>query len=511
MDKKALRTLLDDILSGKELVPLFMTSGYPPSAIYRAFKGLLQNPDRPFLKKVAAKYRVDPQYLLDRIDYYISEIDRFKEINPYSILGLTYQAKDYEIHKKWKELLKTWHPDKKRGGSKALEVTQEINEAYEILRNPEARKEYDRKYMPLLAIVRDIDEHTAEVNEEETGKEKGHIKKVMWLFLLIAAVVVAGYHYSHREKEGSVKMANGSVTELLNASTKKKQGYLKAGENGTIRPRGAAGEGLHKQCKVKVTLLYPKGSKAKRISERKVMPDKVKKVKRETCARRNMPRRLSALKTNPPLFVVSNKKDRHGHVVQERTRNTLQRSREGKRRKKTAHLFLVKMAEIIPGTFPCAVAYGKVDMNKVYNNYNNDREAKPEKRAVAGEAGQSGTLGVMDKVIAVTDRYAEYYREGDCTSLFTLFSKSAVENGVPIKAVLRNYRTLFRCFKVVDFRFPKKQIIKKNDGYDLVCNYTISYRKYNQGDIYKRQGEITFSIIKEEGLYLINKVVYKGR
>lgn len=57
----------------------------------------------------------------------------------YSILGIDKMATEAEIKKSYYKAAKKVHPD--TGGSK--EKMQEINQAYEILSNPESRKKYD--------------------------------------------------------------------------------------------------------------------------------------------------------------------------------------------------------------------------------------------------------------------------------------------------------------------------------------------------------------------------------
>src|ERR1041384_5530595 len=60
----------------------------------------------------------------------------------YKILGVPRTATDDEIRKSFRKLAREFHPDvaKKAG---AEEKFKEINEAYEVLGDPEKRKKYD--------------------------------------------------------------------------------------------------------------------------------------------------------------------------------------------------------------------------------------------------------------------------------------------------------------------------------------------------------------------------------
>ena len=62
----------------------------------------------------------------------------------YEILGVSKDATDEEIKKKYRELAKKYHPDKNKGDKYAEEKFKEINEAYEILSSREKRARYDQ-------------------------------------------------------------------------------------------------------------------------------------------------------------------------------------------------------------------------------------------------------------------------------------------------------------------------------------------------------------------------------
>ncbi|WP_276483377.1 DnaJ C-terminal domain-containing protein [Paraflavitalea pollutisoli] len=61
----------------------------------------------------------------------------------YSILGVSKQAKEDEIKKAFRKLAVKYHPDKNPGNKESEEKFKELNEAYEVLSDPEKRKKYD--------------------------------------------------------------------------------------------------------------------------------------------------------------------------------------------------------------------------------------------------------------------------------------------------------------------------------------------------------------------------------
>lgn len=61
----------------------------------------------------------------------------------YAIMGIRPDAPDAEIKRSFRRLAVTYHPDK-NSSAEAEEKFKEINEAYEILSDPERRAQYDR-------------------------------------------------------------------------------------------------------------------------------------------------------------------------------------------------------------------------------------------------------------------------------------------------------------------------------------------------------------------------------
>lgn len=62
----------------------------------------------------------------------------------YDILGVSRSASDKEIRQAYRRLARKYHPDVNRSDPKGEERFKEINEAYQVLGDPEKRKKYDR-------------------------------------------------------------------------------------------------------------------------------------------------------------------------------------------------------------------------------------------------------------------------------------------------------------------------------------------------------------------------------
>ena len=64
-------------------------------------------------------------------------------IDYYKVLGIDRSASQSDIRKAYRRLAKQYHPDVNKNDSQAQERFQEINEANEVLGDPEKRKKYD--------------------------------------------------------------------------------------------------------------------------------------------------------------------------------------------------------------------------------------------------------------------------------------------------------------------------------------------------------------------------------
>ena len=57
--------------------------------------------------------------------------------DPYKVLGVSPDASDEEIKRAYRQLAKKYHPDRNPGDQEAAKKMQQINAAYEQIKNPE--------------------------------------------------------------------------------------------------------------------------------------------------------------------------------------------------------------------------------------------------------------------------------------------------------------------------------------------------------------------------------------
>ena len=63
--------------------------------------------------------------------------------DPYKVLGVSRDASDDEIKQAYRRLAKQYHPDRNPGDAQAAKKMQQINAAYEQIKNPEKAQPYN--------------------------------------------------------------------------------------------------------------------------------------------------------------------------------------------------------------------------------------------------------------------------------------------------------------------------------------------------------------------------------
>ena len=134
----------------------------------------------------------------------------------YEILGVEHDASDEQIKKAYHIMLKRYHPDNYKGDSEwARKRIYQLNEAYEILKDPIQRKQYDEKYVQKFSFTETPEENKKEEKSKETensvsySRQNEHGVSFFWLAVIICIIVCALYFMPNQMSEYFGDLSNG--------------------------------------------------------------------------------------------------------------------------------------------------------------------------------------------------------------------------------------------------------------------------------------------------------------
>ena len=492
MNRKALKKILEEIVAGKELVPLFIESGLAPSTLYWALKAFQQTPDMGLAQKITAKKKVSPHYLLDRVSSLVDQIDEFRGSNPYSTLNVTYQADLASIRKNWKSLLKEWHPDKMADGADTSEMARKINAAYRTLKEPEQRKQYDTQYAPLLAIVKDIEEQPPPTFYWKPPKWTSGRK----LSLMGAALLTAGgflwYVHSHRPPaplQPAVKQQTRPLPALPSVNKTADSTRPIPGGKPSLPLRKAESPPLPPVSAQFHAIAWVKGGQGVSGSSGKnaFVVFKPRKT-RQAAGMSGHPRGMEGMVSyhfrpkQPSAQVIAKVSPPSFDTEKSRIKKAAMRPATDKKQEKPP----------VPPPQP-------------QKGLTRSSPPIPPPNVRPATSPRSVHLSPAEKVV---EQYVSFYRTGNFPGLFMLFDRKAKENGIPIRESLGNYRIFLRHLKVVRFDLIKTTGHKVGKRYIYAGRYTVEYKQLANHGHLRREGRISFVLIREKSHWFIQELNY---
>jgi DnaJ-domain-containing protein 1 len=157
---------------------------------YSVLKDISRGKDSPnyrVIRKIAKKKKIKEDFIVDQARSIISYLapEEPRE-DYYRVLNVSPSATPEEIRRSWLILVKEYHPDKM--GAYGLDITKKLNEAYEVLGNPQRRAEYDAKRIPEYPVV---------VRDFGVGKGVSLFASVAILFVVAVLVYMWRLSPSH--------------------------------------------------------------------------------------------------------------------------------------------------------------------------------------------------------------------------------------------------------------------------------------------------------------------------
>jgi curved DNA-binding protein len=112
-------------------------------------------------------------------------------INFYTFLKLPMSSSIDEIKKRKNALLKKWHPDKNPNNPLAEDMTKRINEAYEILSDPEKRRKLDSFIVSEKQKENEMKKAEQKKNQESNVDLWDILKPIGVALFVLAAFIVS--------------------------------------------------------------------------------------------------------------------------------------------------------------------------------------------------------------------------------------------------------------------------------------------------------------------------------
>ena len=138
----------------------------------------------------------------------------------YAILGISVTASPKEVKKAYYEQSKIWHPDLSTSQD-AKEKMQDINEAYLILKDAEAREKYDIEYTIFKAQYQDLASSVSEEKEFSENPQQTHTD--------------TEYHFSDDILEKWMRNAQKQAKSMVDEAIDELKGATKQGCTGAFQ------------------------------------------------------------------------------------------------------------------------------------------------------------------------------------------------------------------------------------------------------------------------------------
>jgi hypothetical protein len=143
---------LGHILDAPGLEELFAVADDEALYLYHLLHEVARGRSSPYYWEICRTGRrrgVTPEYVVDRASVLLASIEERRRTDVYRILGVPPLASEEAIKQRWHDVAKQLHPDV--GGDGAH--FRQVKEAFEILRDPGRRAEYERFWLRAVGPI----------------------------------------------------------------------------------------------------------------------------------------------------------------------------------------------------------------------------------------------------------------------------------------------------------------------------------------------------------------------
>lgn len=141
----------------------------------------------------------------------------------YELLGITENASQEEIKKGFRDQAVKWHPDRNKGVDTTSRM-QEINEAYLILKDPDARIRYDREYQRFKSHIKQEKTHEGFSGKETQNEQKGQRPTHQYTDFKVEDDILEKWMFN--AKKQAVDLAQQTIKDFKGVSVAASQGFV---------------------------------------------------------------------------------------------------------------------------------------------------------------------------------------------------------------------------------------------------------------------------------------------
>jgi len=400
-------------------------------------------------RKFLSSMGISREYISGQITKILYRLHFNRENDHYLTLALPHNASESQIHKRWKELMLLYHPDRNRD-EEAASCAARINEAYSVLKNPEKRREYHRRRAEGHHLRPEIRKFRTPPPEEHVlGSPK--MRSILSKLIIPSCVAIAGVILlvMFLENRQQRRVYQAGVTDKADgrqqASVKEKapvEVKEKAQEKGEVKEKAQAQVKAQKQAKIEIQINTREKAKGEVKAEEEKQIQEKKQAEEE----------------NQVKAKVKGEEQK-----QEKPRDT---AGEG-------------------GLRPSPV---------------------PQQQSVAKAEPEN----IERWVNLFISRYTRAYEEGDIEKFMSLYVRSAVENGrMNYDEIKRAYKHNFEKSR---YRYSLRNVQFRKNGDDVivVASYIIN-KSVDAGGEALVQGDIRWILAREGGALKVLKVDYERR
>jgi curved DNA-binding protein CbpA len=527
---------------------------------YSVLKDISRGKDSPnyrVIRKIAKKKKIKEDFIVDQARSIISYLapEEPRE-DYYRVLNVSPSATPEEIRRSWLILVKEYHPDKM--GAYGLDITKKLNEAYEVLGNPQRRAEYDAKRIPEYPVV---------VRDFGVGKGVSLFASVAILFVVAVLVYMWRLSPSHVQAKREVAVKEEAKEPVLALKTPsppepKEVKVSRREETYTVKETPKQKEPLK-----------PKEGKKEAVGEEKTISEPEEK---ERVVARIIEEEKKQVETSgsenvrvfPALRVERKEEVKPATEENKKEEFVTKEAVAGGKRSYTvkqgdslwliARRFNVSVDDIVRAnglkdlrldvgdvlTIPEESKEKEVAL-EAKREEKRTEEKKPERKEVSlldrktreakareiGEAkrkqpafsegkregdstspvAKASFLPDTSSIYSFFSEYVSAYKSRDFKRFIELFTPDARENGVSLRERASSYRKNFSSLEIVSYDIDIKRVNLSGETASVSGDFAVTFRKANESRLRHSSGTIDWVLLWHKTGWRVKEISYSVR